>query len=196
MKNRYASLLAFAVGGGLLFACASPEPTRTDSVAEISPDSLVKRGQYLVTTMGCGDCHSPKIMGSQGPEEDPARLLSGHPADVPIAAVNPAVTKDWVLFSMMNTAAVGPWGVSYSANLTSDSTGIGTWSEEQFARALREGKSKGIATNRMLLPPMPWPNYRNLHDADLKAIFAYLKSTKPVRNVVPAPIPPTQVAKR
>lgn len=194
MKNPFASLFAFALGGCFLVSCAAPEPAGTDSAAEISPDSLVKRGEYLVTTMGCHDCHSPKLMTPQGPEPDPARLLSGHPADVPLPAI--AATKDWVLFNAMNTAAVGPWGVSYSANLTSDSTGIGTWTEEQFARALKEGKSKGIATNRMLLPPMPWPNYRNLHDVDLKAIFAYLKSTKPIRNLVPAPIPPNEMAKR
>jgi len=41
---------------------------------------------------------------------------------------------------------------------------------------------------RQLLPPMPWPVYRNMTDEDLKAIFAYLKTTKPVRNIVPAPI--------
>lgn len=195
MKNQFTPVL-LAVGLAVLAACQPSESAKTAAVAPVSPDSLVKRGEYLVTTMGCGDCHSPKVMGPQGPEPDPARLLSGHPAEIPIAAVNSATTKDWVLFNTMSTAAVGPWGVSYSANLTSDSTGIGTWTEEQFARALREGKSKGIATNRMLLPPMPWPNYRNLHDDDLKAIFAYLKSTKPINNLVPAPLAPTELAKR
>lgn len=87
-------------------------------------------------------------------------------------------------------------GVSFSANLTSDSTGIGGWTEEQFAKALRQGKSKGLDGNRQLLPPMPWPNYITLTDADMKAIFAYLKSTKPVKNVVPAPIPPDQLNKQ
>ena len=45
----------------------------------------------------------------------------------------------------------------------------------------------------LLLPPMPWFNFTNLEENDLKAIFAYLKSTKPVSNVVPAPIPPDQL---
>ncbi len=40
---------------------------------------------------------------------------------------------------------------------------------------------------------MPWHNFANISDEDVSAIFAYLKSTKPVRNVVPAPIPPDQV---
>lgn len=83
------------------------------------------------------------------------------------------------------TAWVGPWGVSYTANLTSDATGIGNWEESSFIRAIREGKYKGIASARSLLPPMPWPMYRHMADNELKAIFAYLKSTKPISNVVP-----------
>ncbi|WP_420147677.1 c-type cytochrome [Spirosoma sp.] len=155
------------------------------------PDqALIKKGEYLVGIMGCGDCHSPKTMGPQGPEPVASKLLSGYPADRSVPARNADALKNWVLFNSDNTAAVGPWGVSFAANLTSDATGIGNWSEEQFRRALKQGKSKGLANNRMLLPPMPWTNYRNIKDEDLKAIFAYLKSTKPVANVVPAPIPP------
>ncbi|MCY7351754.1 MAG: c-type cytochrome [Cytophagaceae bacterium] len=198
MKNRFTPLLLLAVGlGAFAFvSCQPSEPAKTATVAEISPDSLVKRGDYLVTTMACGDCHSPLIMGPQGPEPDPARILSGHPANLPLAAIDKSAAKNWVMFNATGTAVVGPWGVSFTANLTSDPTGIGNWSEEQFARALKEGKSKGIATNRSLLPPMPWMQYRHLNDADIKAIFAYLKSTKPVNNLVPAPISPAELAKR
>ncbi len=91
------------------------------------------------------------------------------------------------------TSAVGPWGVSFAANLTSDPTGIGSWTEENFKRALKEGKYKGMPGGRTLLPPMPWQNFANISDEDVSAIFAYLKSTKPVKNVVPAPIPPDQL---
>jgi len=42
----------------------------------------------------------------------------------------------------------------------------------------------------MLLPPMPWPNYVAMKQEDMEAVFQYLKSTKPVRNVVPEPVPP------
>jgi hypothetical protein len=103
------------------------------------------------------------------------------------------VKKGWTLFNEDLTAAVGPWGVSFSANLTSDPTGIGNWSEEQFLKAIREGKLKGVEGTRPILPPMPWQNFRNMTDEDLKAIFAFLKSTKPVRNVVPGPRPLAQV---
>jgi hypothetical protein len=91
------------------------------------------------------------------------------------------------------SAAVGPWGVSFAANLTSDQTGIGNWTEEYFNRALKEGKFKGIEGGRMLLPPMPWQNYAKVPAEDVKAIFAFFKSTKAVRNVVPMAIDPVDI---
>ena len=69
-------------------------------------------------------------------------------------------------------------GISYTANLTSDATGIGNWKEQQFMYAIREGKFKGLAGSRTLLPPMPWEMYRHMTDGELKAIFAYLKTTR------------------
>jgi hypothetical protein len=178
--------IAAATVVGSLAACtggkttpAKPEP--------ISQDSLIKRGNYLVSAMGCDDCHSPKKMGPQGPEVDFDRRFSGHPANEPVGKTNLSVMKDgWVLFGMGLTASVGPWGMSFAANLTSDTTGIGMWSEQQFFNAIRKGLSKGLEGNRPLLPPMPWFAYKNLNDEDLRAIFTFLKSTKPVRNVVPA----------
>ena len=158
-------------------------------------ESLVKRGQYLVTIMGCNDCHSPKIMTPHGPEIDSAHMLSGHPASMPVPKVDVSELQSWMLFNHNLTAFVGPWGVSFAANLTSDETGIGNWTEEQFLKAIREGKYKGMDNTRPLLPPMPWNMYRNATDEDLKAIFAYLKSTKPVENRVPAPVTPDQIAK-
>lgn len=181
----------------VVFVCCN-QPAGKTAVAEttITNDTLVTRGHYLVTIMGCNDCHSPKIFTPMGPQPDTNLLLSGYPASMPVAFIDTAALKNWVLFNGSNTAVAGPWGVSFAANLTSDSTGIGSWTEAQFARALRQGKSKGLEGNRMLLPPMPWPNYVQLADADLKAIFTYLKSTKPVRNVVPAPISPGQFNKK
>jgi len=92
-----------------------------------------------------------------------------------------------MLFAPDLTSAVGAWGQSYAANISSDATGIGNWKEEQFIKAIREGKSKGLDGTRLLLPPMPWFVYKNMSDDDLKSIFAYLKTTNPVRNVVPQP---------
>jgi hypothetical protein len=173
----------------ILVFCNQPEAKDNNVTAAnadpISPDSLVKRGAYLVSIMGCNDCHTPKKMGPQGPEFDTERTLSGHPADMPVAKYDTGTAKNWILFNQMLTNYVGPWGISYSANLTPDSTGIGSWSEAQFFKAIREGKYKGLDNTRPLLPPMPWQEYRNASDEDLKAIFAYLKSNKPIKNVVP-----------
>ena len=171
-----------------LIACTSGSTAET-AVQEVTMDSLVKRGSYLVNAMGCDDCHSPKSFGPQGPEVIEELRFSGYPSGRALASVDKAATQSWMLLGHDGTVAVGPWGASFAANLTSDETGIGNWTEEQFIRALREGKSKGLEEGRPLLPPMPWFVYRNLSDHDLKSIFAYLKSSKPVNNLVPAPKP-------
>jgi len=151
----------------------------------------VEYGRHLVTIIGCNDCHTPKKMTAMGPVPDTSLLLSGHPAKIPFPDVNRkeieakglAVTGDL-------TAWAGPWGISYADNLTPDATGIGSWSKEQFFTAIREGKWKGLKNSRELLPPMPWQEFRNMTDEELSAIFAYLKSIKPVQNIVPPPAPP------
>jgi hypothetical protein len=159
-----------------------------------SQDPMLKRGEYLVTIMGCADCHASKKLTPQGPAPDMDRFLAGYNSAEPLGTYDKNLVKtgQWVLFNGQTTAFVGPWGVSFAANLTPDATGIGTWSLEQFTRALREGKSKGLATGRPLLPPMPWPSFKHMTNGDIQAVFTYLKSLKPVNNVVPDPIPPGQ----
>lgn len=177
----------------LLAACGGspkPEPTAEALAPAVETEaSKIERGRYLVGIMGCNDCHSPKLMGPQGPYLDPDRILSGYPADRPLPPV-PANVEAWALMAMDLTAAVGPWGTTFAANITSDETGIGNWTYEQFERALRHGLYKGLEGSRPLLPPMPWQNMVDMKAEDMQAMFAYLKSTKPVENVVPAPIPP------
>lgn len=188
MKKSILILVAFTAS--VSFAMIACTNTSAKSITDvvISQDSLIKRGSYLVNAMGCDDCHSPKKMGPNGPELDMEHRFGGHLANAPLGKPNTSVMKDgYMLFAMDGTSAVGPWGQSYSANISSDETGIGNWSEEQFFTAIREGKSKGMKEGRPLLPPMPWFVYKNMTDTDLKAIFAYLKTTKPVHNVVPGP---------
>lgn len=159
----------------------------TDTISQVQ---LLEKGRYLVRIGGCGDCHSPKTMTPQGPVEDTALLLSGFQASDSFPAPTPAVLQQGNVFNHQNTAFAGPWGVSYAANLTPDASGIGNWTFEQFDKAMREGKAKGVDGGRMILPPMPWPNYRQMKAEDMKAIYAYLKSIKPVANLVPMPQPP------
>lgn len=191
MKKMPVLVSVVVLSTALLVCCNQTESKETNATVAastniISPDSMVKRGAYLVSIMGCNDCHTPKKMGPQGPVFDEERTLSGHPAEMPVAPYEAGTAKNWILFNQMLTNYVGPWGISFSANLTPDSTGIGSWTEAQFLKAIREGKYKGLDNSRPLLPPMPWQEYRNATDEDLKAVFAYLKSLKPIRNVVPA----------
>lgn len=178
----------------MLTGCRNNSKTAIPESAELSVTQLVQKGEYLVTIMGCNDCHTPKEMGPQGPEVITDLILSGYPATRPFQKVEPElIKKGWILFNADLTGAAGPWGVSFAANLTSDQTGIGNWTEENFKRALKEGKYKGLEGFRMLLPPMPWSNFIVISDEDIKAIFQYLKSTKPVNNIVPMPISTEQI---
>ena len=156
----------------------------------------IERGHHLVTVGGCHDCHSPKAMTPLGPKIDSSKMLSGHPADallpkIELASLTPG---SWISFSPDLTAIIGPWGMSYAANITSDSaTGIGAWKEENFVNAMRKGKHMGMDNGRPIMPPMPWENLNQLSDNDLKSIFAYLQSTVPVNNRVHEPFSPEEV---
>jgi len=149
----------------------------------------VKRGKHLVDTQDCNACHTPFKMGPSGPEPDMTLMLSGHPEKLTMPPP-PKLQSPWEwVGSGTNTAFGGPWGVTYAVNLTSDAeTGIGKWREQDFVQALKTGKHLGVG--RPIMPPMPWPAYRNLSDADLKAIFAFLKTVPPIRNRVPDYAPP------
>jgi hypothetical protein len=171
-------------------SCQQPATDANAAQSTATAEDPVKRGEYLVNTIGCDDCHTPKKMGPRGPEPDMEFRFAGHLANQPIGPVDTSVlSKGWLLFGPSLTVAVGPWGVSYAANISGDSTGIGNWTEEQFFRAMREGKYKGLENSRPMLPPMPWQNFAKLKDDDLRAMFLFLKSTKPINNVVPAPKP-------
>lgn len=159
-------------------------------------DTQEKWGEHLVTICGCNDCHTPKKMTAMGPDIDSSLLLSGHPSQLPVPDVDRiAMEKKGLIVTNDLTTWVGPWGVSFTANLTSDPTGIGNWQESNFFTAIRHGKFKGIESSRSLLPPMPWQMLSNLTDDELRAIFAFLKSTKPIHNVVPEFLPPALAAK-
>lgn len=178
-----------AIAAAVFTACSDSSASEKKSIA-MTNEEKIQRGAYLVNSIGCDDCHSPKKVTETGFEIIPELRLSGHNAGkTSLKPATDAVKQGWLLFGNDLTTAVGPWGQSFAANLTSDATGIGNWKEEQFIKAIREGKYKGLDNTRPLLPPMPWFVYKNLNDDDLGSIFAFLKSTRPVKNVVPAPKP-------
>ncbi len=164
-------------------------------VRNLEGQALIDRGSYMVTIGGCNDCHTPKLMGPKGPYDDTSRLLSGYPGKNTLPPFDASALQPggYVLGTPDLTAWVGPWGVSFAANITPDSTtGIGAWDGDTFIRALRTGKHLGQADGREILPPMPWFNFAKATDEDLSAIYAYLRSIPPINNKVPNPLPPNE----
>lgn len=138
-----------------LFAAGAAIVTIADAGA--AEDALVARGDYLVNgPVACGSCHTP--LG---------------------ADFRPVADKTLAGGFHFNEGAFN----SYSANITPDlETGIGSWTDEEIIYAIREGAQKD---GRIIFPPMPVPTYNNMSDDDVKAIVAYLRTVKPVRNTVP-----------
>jgi cytochrome c553 len=183
----------------LLFACNSsqtPDKGKKEDITqyrEKETQDLAVRGKFLVAVAGCSDCHSPKNMTAQGPVADSSKLFSGHPAQFPLTPFDPKglTPGNWMQMEPDLTAYAGPWGVSFSANLTPDSTtGLGAWTEDIFIKTMRTRRHLGQENGRPLLPPMP--DLGHLQDDDLRAIFAYLHSLPAVKNQVPAPLSPQE----
>lgn len=183
-SHRVPAVLAVAA----LVVCGACMPPEEKPPTE---EEMIARGQYLVAIGGCNDCHTPKVFSGGGPAPDHSRLLSGHPADLalPEYSFDNIGPGEWVLFNEHLTAAVGPWGVSFAANLTPhEDTGMGDWTAEEFIAGMRTGTHRGIG--RPILPPMPWFNLAMATDEDLQAIFAYLQAIPAIDNQVPDAIDP------
>jgi mono/diheme cytochrome c family protein len=169
-------VLVFVAGGSIAYA----------------QQTQVARGKYLADSGGCHDCHTPKKKGAAGLELDTTRLLSGSPSEVTLPPPPKLAEGPWAAVTTWDlTAWSGPWGISYAPNLTPDAeTGLGGWTEAIFISAIRTGKHMG--SGRPILPPMPWETIGKLTDEDLKALFAYLRTVKPIKNRVPQPAPPAK----
>jgi hypothetical protein len=148
------------------------------------------RGKYLVDIMGCHDCHTPMKMGPAGPMWDLDRALSGHPESMPLPPAPQLPDGPWTMTgAITNTAFSGLWGTSFTMNLTPDKeTGLGDWTVDQFIATMKTGKDRG--KGRAVLPPMPVQNLAALNDDDIRSLFAYLQTLKPIKNRVPQPLDP------
>ena len=193
MTTHTFATLGLALSGAalttLIATASAPGQARPAGAMHRTP---VELGAYLVKTMGCNDCHTPLKMGPKGPEPDMSRTLTGHPEELKMPPAPALPPGPWIAtVSATNTAWAGPWGVSFTANLTPDKeTGLGDWTEDQFIAAMRTGKHQG--KGRAILPPMPWFMLGDLVDDELKAVWAYLRSLPPVKNRVPQPIDPPE----
>jgi hypothetical protein len=198
MKNQ--TLLVFLLCACVYFLGCKPkaaepiEVAKTEEAPVMTKQDSVKRGEYLVMMMGCHDCHSPKIFTQTGEMMfDSTRLLSGHPAGSPdpsLGKKGSTMPQEGIVFGGDLTSYIGPWGHSYSANLTPDVTGLGEWTFEMFKKAFTEGKYNGLDSGRPIMPPMPWQNFRHINNDDIHMIWTFLRSLKPVSNIVPPYTPP------
>lgn len=193
---RIAAAMIIVIAASIAAGTAAGGNSKSEKAAAAAQEKIA-RGRYLVGIGGCNDCHTPLQMGPNGPQPDMTRALSGHPEAMKLGAP-PKLEGGWVWAGAgSNTAFVGPWGVSYAANLTPERlTGIGIWDEAMFVKTIRTGRHWGVG--RPILPPMPVQAVASLTDDDLKAVYAYLRTLKPVRNQVPdavlAPPPAKQLA--
>ena len=136
----------------------------TDRRFEPTP-ARTERGRYLAeSVMGCFDCHSEKDWNATG---------------APPVAGKAGAGRGWAMEGM-------PWLVA--PNITSDEeTGAGRWTDDQLARAIREGIGHD---GRALFPVMPYINFRDLADEDLASLIVYLRTIPPVRNPLPQTVIP------
>lgn len=173
----------------LILSCMETDKGIAADPADKDTAAWIAQGSHLVTITGCNDCHTPKSFTPNGPQFHADRLLSGFNADQPVPDFDTLRAKaGWVQMNPDMTAAAGPWGITFAANLTQGASGAASWPFENFKRAMREGKAKGLENNRMLLPPMPWQNYAALTDDEIKAIYLYLQSIPAVENLPPQPV--------
>ncbi|MCX5512411.1 c-type cytochrome [Kaistia algarum] len=142
---------------GSIMALAVALVALSPSLAGAATKAEIARGDYLVNgPVACGNCHTPRDAKMQ-PIEDKA-FAGGFP------------------FS-------DPGFQSFSANITPDKeTGLGNWTDAEIIHAIREGANKD---GRIIFPPMPVPTYNNMSDDDVKAIVAYLRTLKPIKNEIP-----------
>ena len=137
------------------FTLAAAAAFALAGTAAAGDDARIERGKYMVTVMGCSDCHTPGVFLGK---PDFSRNLGG--SDVGFAL--PGLGYFW------------------GSNLTpDDETGLGKWSEDEIVTALRTGVRPD---GRVLAPTMPWMSFAHLTDEDAHAIAAYLKSLPPQRN--------------
>jgi mono/diheme cytochrome c family protein len=143
---------------------SGPQPLDAP-VPEPDLSTPVKRGEYMITLAGCGDCHTP--MNDRGEFMEHLKFAGGEV--LKMEGIRPAAA---------------------AANLTPSSSGIPYYTEELFLETIRTGRVR----ERPLSDMMPWAYYRTMTDEDLKAIFAYLKTVKPVEHYVDNAMPPTACA--
>jgi mono/diheme cytochrome c family protein len=164
-KNRVIKivLVAVALAGTIVSISYSPKKKATQAVSGITFErtaARLERGRYIVEGPAhCFQCHSEVDWEKPGAQPKVGKKGGG--------TIFPEEALPWLV----------------APNITPDpETGAGTWTDEQFARAIREGIGHD---GRRLFPMMPYMNFRNMSDEDLASVIVYVRSIDPVRNAVP-----------
>lgn len=166
MTGVFAAASTAVLAAMTLSGCQQPEGTQgaapSAAAAPAQPDehALVERGRYLVSVIGCGDCHTPgALMG----RPDMAHPLTGTDVGFEVPGL----------------------GVFYGPNLTPHpDAGLGRWSRAQIVAAFTRGQRPD---GRELAPVMPWRNFANMTPTDAQSVAAYLQSLPPSDHRAPAP---------
>ncbi len=154
-----ALLIGFVMSVGWEVVLGPKARPVTDRTFEVTQARLA-RGQYLVEGPAhCFHCHTEHDFSD--PTYPIVQEKKGAGWELPIPEL----------------------GRVYSRNITSDpETGIGNWTDDEIARAIREGVSRDGSA---LFPVMPYPVFARLDEEDLASIVVYLRSLPPVKNLVP-----------
>ncbi len=127
-------------------------PSYGPAIKEVKAPTMsnkVKYGEYLANIGHCMECHTPRN------------------------------AKGMLLHDKLGAGGMvfnGPWGASVARNLTPDASGLKDWTDTQIAKAIREGFDRN---GQHYKPPMGFDFYKNINDADMGALIAYLRSLKP-----------------
>jgi len=177
--SAYVLFAATLMTGAALARCqrsTTAVSTTAAPVAVAAGDTSAARGAQLVLLGGCDDCHTPQLPNG---EPDMSRRFSGVPAG---SAAPPSIAN---VVATENLAFSGPWGTSFPRNITPDvQHGIGSWNVQDFIRTMRTGTDP---QGHALLPPMPYKEFGKLPDADLTAIYNFIRTVAPSSNAVTGP---------
>ncbi|CAG4918204.1 c-type cytochrome [Paraburkholderia gardini] len=173
-SQRLRVVVVVAVGCAAVFACmlgastalraAQPAVPLAGAGQAVPDQALIARGAYLAKAADCAGCHTAAPTGGRpGGGAPPAPFAGG-------------------------LGMASPFGTIYTSNITPDPVnGIGRYTYDDFARALRKGIAPG---GKRLYPAMPFPSFAKIDDDDMRALYAYfMHGVKPVAQ----PTPPTRL---
>jgi hypothetical protein len=158
-----AAILLLTIAAVYFSSCTNETAVQTN-INEDSIKQVISHGEYLAYHVaGCMDCHSKRDFSKYSGPVFPGSEGGG---------------------GLLFDPKFGLPGMIYGRNITPDSaTGIGTWTDDEILRAMTQGINKKGDT---LFPLMPYANFNRMAKTDLLSIIAFIRTLKPIKNIVPA----------